>query len=233
MPTPDADAASAPRPPETLKFTFTPVGPPRPDPDGTGAGNPHAQPTTHLPDLADALRAALGDAVTGEESYAGETTVFVAKDRVADVARWLYAQGFTYLSDLGGIDRFTEEDRFEVFYNLLDLDRSRRLRVKTRVDEAAPTLPSVTPVWRAAAWHEREAWDMFGLRFEGHEDLRRMYLPEDFEYHPLRKEFPLLGIPGSLPLPSGRPSDDLQYDPFPAAHGDVPVKSYEEPGLPD
>ena len=70
---------------------------------------------------------------------------------------------------------------------------------------------------------------MFGIRFEGHEDLRRMYMPEDFEYHPLRKEFPLLGVPGSLPLPPQVPDGPLTLDPFAAARGSRPVPSYEEP----
>ena len=131
------------------------------------------------------------------------------------------------------MDRFTEEDRYEVFYNLVNFQSRKRLRLKVRVDEEDLAVPSVTDVWRAANWNEREAYDMLGIRFEGNPDLRRMYLPEDFEYHPLRKEFPLLGIPGTLPLPPQTPEGDLTMDPFPAAHGSKPVKSYEEPGSSD
>ncbi|HYE58114.1 MAG TPA: NADH-quinone oxidoreductase subunit C, partial [Rhodothermales bacterium] len=191
----------APRTHETLKFFFTPVDPPRAD-----VPNPHAKATTHNPEAVEALREAFGDAVEEVSEYAGETTVRVDRDRIVDVARFLHdTLGFTYLSDLGGVDRFTEEDRFEVFYNVISFERQKRLRLKIRCDEENPVVPSVTPVWPAANWHEREAWDMFGIRFEGHEDLRRMFMPEDFEYHPLRKEFPLMGIPGSLPLPPNRP----------------------------
>ena len=88
---------------------------------------------------------------------------------------------------------------------------------------------SITDLFRSASWNERECYDMFGIRFNGHPDLRRMYMPEDFEYHPLRKEFPLLGIPGSLPLPPQVPEGELTMDPFPAAHGSKPVKSFAEP----
>lgn len=218
---------SAHRDRETLKFHFTPVDTPTP----LDGANPHAKATTHVPGLVDALRARFGEAIEATEEYAGEMTVRVALASLPDVARFLYdEQGFTYLSDLGGIDRFTDEDRYEVFYGLIALETSKRFRLKVRVDEESMTLPSVTSVWRAAGWHEREAFDMFGLRFEGHEDLRRMFMPEDFEYYPLRKEFPLLGIPGSLPLPAQSPGGALNLDPFPAAHGSIPVKSYEETG---
>lgn len=210
---------------EALKFHFTPVDAARPD-----GSNPHAQSTTHQPGVVADLRAAFGEAVGEEQTYAGETTVFVDKGRIVDVLRHLYGAGFTYLADLAGLDRFTEEDRFEVYYNVCDLANPRRLRVKVRVDEADLHLPSVTSVFRAANWHEREAYDMFGLVFDGHEDLRRMFMPEDFEYFPLRKEFPLLGIPGSLPLPGRLPGEASTIDPFPAASAPSP-KSYEEPGV--
>ncbi len=215
----------APQTHETLKFFFTPTAPPRPD----GAVNPHAKAASHVPEVAAALQNAFGDAVEEVTTYAGETTVRVTRAALLDVCRALYTDhGFTYLSDLSALDRFTEEERFEVFYNLIALDKGQRIRLKVRVNEEDATLPSVTEIWRAAGWNEREAWDMFGLRFEGNEDLRRMYLPEDFEYHPLRKEFPLLGIPGSLPLPANRPDGDLIEDPYPSAHGNVPVQSFEE-----
>lgn len=211
---------------QALKFHFTPVDPPR---RGSHA-NPHAKDTTYVPDVVDALKGAFGEDVKDVFEYANEQTVLVSKDRIVEVCRFLKAeQGFTYLSDLGGVDRFTEDDRFEVFYNLVNITGHKRIRIKVRIDEDDLSVPSITAVHRSANWNEREAYDMFGIRFEGHPDLRRMYMPEDFEYYPLRKEFPLLGIPGSLPLPPQTPEGPLTMDPFAAAHGSKPVKSYEEP----
>lgn len=210
---------------QALKFFFTPVDEPKADTD-----NPHAKATTHAPEVIDALRAEFGEDVHDVLEYAGEQTVLVARDRIRDICRFLKdEQQFTYLSDLGGLDRFTEEDRFEVFYNLVSFEQRKRLRVKIRVDESDLNVPSVTSVFRAANWNEREVYDMLGIRFEGHNDMRRMFMPEDFEYYPQRKEFPQLGIPGSLPLPPQTPEGDLQLDPFPAAHGRITPKSYEEP----
>ena len=217
---------------ETLKFYFTPVDPPRPDDEGET--NPHAKSTTHVPDVVEALKEQFGEDVLDVEVYAGEHTLLLSKAVIVEAGRFLKSElGFVYLADLGGLDRFTEEDRYEVFYNLVNFKDRKRLRLKVRVDEDEMTVPSVVDVWRAANWNEREAYDMLGIRFEGHPDLRRMYMPEDFEYYPLRKEFPLLGIPGSLPLPPQTPEGELTMDPFAAAHGSKPIKSYEEPASSD
>ena len=208
-----------------LKFHFTPADTPRGDEE-----NPHAQATTAVDDTASALREAFGEAIEEVAVYAGERTVYVAADRIVDICQHLKdALGFDYLVDLGGVDRFTEEGRFEVFYNLVNVAACKRIRLKVRVEEAAPQVPSVSELFKAADWNERECFDMLGIEFTGHEDLRRMYMPEDFAYYPQRKEFPLLGIPGSLPLPAQSPGGPLTMDPFAAAHGRVPVKSYEEP----
>ena len=94
-----------------------------------------------------------------------------------------------------------DPDRFEVVYHLYSLEHKRYVRLKVRVDEQDPVVPTVTGIWPGANWHERETFDMFGIRFAGHPDLRRLYMPEEFEYYPLRKDFPLMGIPDSLPLP--------------------------------
>ncbi len=210
---------------KTLSFQFTPV-----DPATEGVDNPHAKDTTFVPDVVEALQAEFGDAVLDVALYANEHSVRVATDRIVDVCRFLKEQhGFTYLVDIAGVDRFTEDERFEVFYNLVSIEAGRRIRLKVRVDEDSPVVPTLTGLFRAADWNERECWDMHGIRFEGHPDLRRLFLPEDFEHHPQRKEFPLLGIPGSLPLPPQTPEGDLTLDPFAAAHGLRPVKSYEEP----
>lgn len=209
-----------------LEFHFTPVDAPS---EKEATQNPHAKNTTFVPDVVEALQAQFGKDVHDVFLYANEHTVYVARERIVDVCKYLKAeQGFSYLVDIGGVDRFTDEDRYEVFYNLVNITGGKRLRLKVRVDEENLSVPSVTGVFRAAGWNEREAYDMFGIRFDGHPDLRRMYMPEDFEYHPLRKEFPLLGVPGSLPLPPQTPEAGLTLDPFPAAHGSKPIKSYQE-----
>lgn len=152
------------------------------------------------------ITAALQPSLLEVRTYAGETTFLVSRENFLPLMQALRHQyGFDYLVDIGATDHFVDGDRFEVVYNLVNLSLSARLRVKVRVPESDPVLPTITHLWPAANWHEREAWDMMGIRFEGHPDLRRIYLPEDFEYHPLRKEFPLLGIPGTLPLPPKDP----------------------------
>lgn len=217
--------------PQALRFHYTPTHEASSDQE---AQNPHAKDTTHVPEVIDALREAFGGVILGVEKYANEDTVYVQKERIREVCRFLKEeQAFDYFVDLGGIDRFTEEDRFEVFYNLVSTERQKRIRLKVRVDEEDMRVPSVEPVYRAANWNEREAYDMFGFTFVDHPDPRRMYMPEDFEYHPLRKEFPQLGVPGSLPLPPQTPDGDLTMDPFAAARGSKPVKSYEEPPTDD
>lgn len=205
---------------QTLKFLYTPRT--------ALAGelerpNPHAKATTFQPDVVAALQARLGAAVTAVTLYAGEHTVYLERGAVVDACRFLKdEQGFDYLSDMATVDRFTEDDRFEVVYNLVSLAGKKRLRLKTRVDEADPAVPTITDVYPAAEWHEREAWDMTGVRFDGHPDLRRVFMPEDFAYHPARKDFPTLGIPGSLPLPPRVSDGPVQLDPFPRAHGETP-----------
>jgi NADH-quinone oxidoreductase subunit C len=84
---------------------------------------------------------------------------------------------------------------------LYSLAHKGYLRLKVLVEESDATVPTLTGVWPSANWHERETFDMFGIKFAGHPDLRRFYMPEEFEYYPLRKDFPLTGIPDSLPLP--------------------------------
>jgi len=205
---------------KTLNFLFSPVDPPKPS---AAEKNPLAKESTFDSDAVTALQDEFGDRITDVGLYANEHTIYVTRDAIVDVCTYLKEQlGYHYLSDLGGIDRFTEEERFEVFYNLISFDRGKRIRLKVRVEEEDPVVPSVTLVFPAADWNERECWDMLGIQFEGHPDLRRMYMPEDFEHFPQRKEFPSLGVPGSLPLPSQTDDGVLEPDPFPAAHGSKP-----------
>lgn len=152
------------------------------------------------------LREALANEALEVREHAGELTFIVEKEKLKAFLRLLKEQhDFDYLVDIGATDHFTEGLRFELVYNLVSLSRRLRIRVKVRLPENDPTIDTISDLWPSATWHEREAYDMMGIRFLGHPDLRRMYLPEDFEYYPLRKEFPLLGIPGTLPLPPKDP----------------------------
>lgn len=144
--------------------------------------------------------------ITGQKEYAGELTLeFHAKNLLAICKALKEQLGFTYLSDITASDFFVEGMRFEMSYNLVNLTAKKRLRISCRVQEEEPCVDSVSEIWPAAIWYERECWDMMGIRFTGHPDLRRIYMPEDFEYFPLRKEFPLIGIPGSIQMPEKDP----------------------------
>lgn len=145
------------------------------------------------------------------EAYqsSGDAFVRVEADAIVDICRFLKEEcNFVYLGDVFGADRFTSTDRFEVIYNLVSLKDQIRLFVKVYLEENDPTIDSVTGVWKSASWSEREVYDMFGIKFNGHPDLRRMFMPQDFDYYPLRKEFPLLGIPGSIELPNTTPDTE-------------------------
>ncbi len=124
----------------------------------------------------------------------GETLIWVTPARIVFVCRYLRdEQGFERLSGLSAIDRYPLEPRFEVLYLLHSIGRNIRLKIKVALPGADPVVPSVTPVWEGANWYEREAFDLFGVRFEGHPNLQRILLPEGWEGHPLRRDFPVHG----------------------------------------
>ena len=150
------------------------------------------------------LTAKFGEGVLEFSEFREELTVVVPKQQIVDVCRFLKDDTdlqFNLLSDLCGIDMYTPAKRFGVIYNLFSIPHHQRIRLKTFVEEDDLHVPTVTGVWGTANWHERETYDMFGIVFDGHPDPRRIYMPEEFEYFPLRKDFPLMGIPGSIPLP--------------------------------
>src|SRR6267378_751317 len=134
----------------------------------------------------------------GEVSEAfGEVTAVVPREFIADVCGLLKSGAdskFDFLADLCGVDRGPEEEpRFEVNYHLFSTTRHHRLRLKVVLADDDTHVPTVTAVWRTANWHERETYDLFGVIFDGHPDLRRILLPEDWQGHALRKDFPLRG----------------------------------------
>ena len=133
-------------------------------------------------------------AVQGGKFDRGEVTLEIAPARIASVCGYLkYDQKFVRLSSVTAVDRHPAEPRFDVVYHLHSVERKLRVRLKCRLPGGDPVIESVTSVWRAAGWYEREAFDLFGIRFTGHPDLRRIMLPDDWEGHPLRKDYPVTG----------------------------------------
>jgi len=162
-----------------------------------------------LQKVIDGLAEDFSDALIDVYQSSGDTFVRIKPEANVEVCRYLKEEHhFIYLTDVIGADRFTSEERFEVIYNLVSLRDRERLFVKAWLEEESPEIASITEVWESANWFERQTYDMFGINFTNHPDLRRMYMPEDFEYYPLRKEFPLLGIPGSIELPSSTPDSE-------------------------
>ena len=133
-------------------------------------------------------------AIVGGHSERGELTLEIAPARIAAVCEFLKReQKFARVSSVTAVDRHPGEPRFEVVYHLHSIERNQRLRLKCRLGGANPEIDSVVPVWRGANWYEREVFDLFGIRFQGHPDLRRIMLPDDWEGHPLRKDYPVTG----------------------------------------
>lgn len=123
-----------------------------------------------------------------------EVSVCVERERLLDVCRQLKEQcGFEMLTDLAGVDHWNEMPRFEVVYHLYSFTHHCRLRLKVKVPENDMWVDSVTGIWRGADWHEREAFDMYGIRFRGHPNLKRILMWDGYPHHPLRKDFPLAG----------------------------------------
>lgn len=143
----------------------------------------------------DALRTANAEWVIDVTEAFGEVTVLIPRHMAAEVCGYLKEQhGFDMLADLTGADRGPEEDpRFEVNYHLFSTRHFSRMRLKALLSEDDARIETVTGIWKTANWHERETFDMFGVIFEGHPDLRRILMPSDFDGFALRKDFPLRG----------------------------------------
>jgi len=152
-------------------------------------------------DLASQLRARFGDLLSDPVDFRGETTLTVrnaeAIETVCQYART--ALGCDFLVDISSVDHHGQDPRWMIVYELFGLAHRTHLRLETPVSEERAELPTVTPVWPAAEWHEREIYDMMGIRFRGHPDLRRILMWEGYPYHPLRKDFPLSGKATRIP----------------------------------
>jgi NADH-quinone oxidoreductase subunit C len=131
-----------------------------------------------------------------DTDFRRDRAVLIAEPtRIMTVVRYLYQKGYTFLASLHGVDYYPEEPRLGVLYELLDMKRVDRITVKTRVHSEAPKIPSVFDLFPGADFPEREVYDMFGVIFDGHPDLRRILMPEDYEGFPQRRDFPVGGEP--------------------------------------
>jgi NADH-quinone oxidoreductase subunit C len=136
------------------------------------------------------------DSVTGAKYDRGEMTITVERTRIREACALLRDDpncAFNFFSDVTCVDRYPSDPRFEVIYHLLSISKRERVRLKVLLEGSDPALESVTSVWPAADYFEREVFDLFGVRFSGHPYLRRLLMPEDWEGHPLRKDYPVEG----------------------------------------
>jgi len=151
-----------------------------------------------LADVAASIEAKFS--ITKKIEFRGETTLCVNRADIHDIIRHAKEQlGFNYLVDISSVDNFGEEPRFEMVYELYAFDGGLHLRLKYPVSEDDLVAPTVTDLYATANWHEREIYDMMGIKFSGHPDLRRILMWEGYPYFPLRKDFPLAGKPSDMP----------------------------------
>jgi len=150
---------------------------------------------TGLELIAQELRDRDGDAVLDTVFFREHGAVLVTPESVPATLEHLRGKGYGFLASVHGVDYFPEEPRLGVHYELLDMQTVDRISVRTRVTTDAPNVPSVTAEWPTADHQEREIYDMFGVIFDGHHDLRRILMPEDYEGYPQRRDFPIGGEP--------------------------------------
>ena len=151
--------------------------------------------------LAQQLRSRFPDVISEPAEFRGEVTLKIsAAEQIVEICSHAKLElGFDFLVDISSIDNYGDDPRFSVVYHLYGLTHRNYLRLQTEVSEEQSEVPSVISVWRSADWHEREIYDMMGIRFRGHPDLRRILMWEGYPYFPLRKDFPLSGKPTDLP----------------------------------
>lgn len=168
------------------------------------------------PEFIQKILTQFGDAVAGPVEFRGEWSLTLAEaGRIFEVCQFAKLKlGFDFLVDISSVDNYGADPRWTVVYHLRSMKSGEELRIKTNVSEEKSELPSVLGVWRTVNWHEREIYDMMGIRFTGHPDLRRILMWEGYPYFPLRKDFPLAGKPTDLPgVAFARPAP-LEGGPF-------------------
>ncbi len=194
-------------------------------------------------DFANKIKAKFGDLISEPLEFRGEIGLKLsAAEKIYDVCQFAKSIGLDYLVDICSIDNYGTDPRWTVVYHLRAIVNGSEITIKTDISEEKSELPSVLPVWRTANWHEREVYDLMGIRFSGHPDLRRILMWEGYPYHPLRKDFPLAGKPTDLPGVAFTKVTPMEGGPFVTLSSNddaiareprVRVQENAEPGISD
>jgi len=167
------------------------------------------------PELLASLNKLFGAKLQNKTEFRGETTYTILPSDLREVAKFCRDElSFDYLIDITSIDNFGEEPRFEIVYELYSMTLAVHLRLKLRVSEEEGAVDTVSDIWPTANWHEREIYDMMGIKFKGHPDLRRILMWDGYPFFPLRKEFPLEGLPSEMPDVAFTKAASLEGGPF-------------------
>jgi NADH-quinone oxidoreductase subunit C len=151
-------------------------------------------------ELFDSFSKSFSEKIQRKTEFRGETTYTIAASDLREIAKFCRNElSFDYLIDITSVDNFDEEPRFEVVYYVYSMPHGVDLRFKLKVPEEAGAVDTVSDIWPTANWHEREIYDMMGIKFNGHPDLRRILMWDGYPYYPLRKDFPLEGLPSEMP----------------------------------
>lgn len=167
------------------------------------------------PELLRSLGELFGAKLLEKTEFRGETTYLIRPADLREVASFCRNElSFDYLIDITSVDNFGDEPRFEIVYELYSMTLAIHLRLKLRVSEDAGTIDTVSDIWPTANWHEREIFDMMGIKFNGHPDLRRILMWDGYPFFPLRKEFPLEGLPSEMPDVAFSEAAPMEGGPF-------------------
>jgi NADH-quinone oxidoreductase subunit C len=167
------------------------------------------------PELLNSLSQLLGSKLRSKTEFRAETTYTIAAEDLREVARFCRDDlSFDYLLDITSIDNSGDEPRFQIVYELYSLTLAVHLRLKLSVSETVGAVDTISDIWPTANWHEREIYDMMGIKFNGHPDLRRILMWEGYPFFPLRKEFPLEGLPSEMPDVAFSQSAPMEGGPF-------------------
>jgi NADH-quinone oxidoreductase subunit C len=167
------------------------------------------------PELLNSISQLLGSKLHSKIEFRGETTYTIAPEDLREVAKFCRDDlSFDYLLDITSVDNSGQEPRFEIVYELYSLTLAVHLRIKLSVSESVGAVDTISDIWPTADWHEREIYDMMGIKFNGHPDLRRILMWEGYPFFPLRKEFPLEGLPSDMPDVAFSQSAPMEGGPF-------------------